>query len=84
MTGDDAKRAEDLDSLVKKVARLTDDPVPEVPIPAGAFAEADTDEPLDTAAKPGTTAAASAAAASKRSGSPFRMGGARRGGDGGK
>jgi hypothetical protein len=78
----DAKRAQELDSLVQKVARLKDDPVPEVPIPAGAFAEADT-EPLDAAAKTATTAAAPGAAAGpRRSGSPFR-GGARRG-DGGK
>jgi len=80
----DAKRAEDLDSLVKKVGRWKDDPVPEVPIPAGALAEADS-EPLDSAATPATAADAPAAAASKRPGSPLRMGGLRPGrGEGGK
>jgi hypothetical protein len=84
----DAKRAEELDSLAKKVARLKDDPVPEVPIPAGAFAAADPD-PLDDTAKPGTTAAAAPAGKGPggRMGGPFRMGGggrASRGGDGGK
>ena len=83
----DAKRAEELDSLVKKVARLKDDPVPEVPIPAGAFAALDVDPTEDGAAKPGTAAAATPAARpGGRMGGPFRMGGGRAGraGDGGK
>jgi hypothetical protein len=80
----DAKRAEELDALVKKVARLKDDPVAEVPIPPGAFVDVDTDEPLDAAAKTGTTAAAPAATGPRPTGMPFR-GGLRRGrGDGGK
>jgi hypothetical protein len=79
-----AKSAADLDGLLQKVAKLKDDPAPEVPIPAGLLAEADTDEPADAAAKHGAPAAAAAAATPKRGGSPFRMGGMRRGGDGGK
>jgi len=84
----DAKRAEELDTLVKKVARLKDDPVPEVPIPAGALAAVDPDPLDDTPAKPGTTAAAAtppAKAPGGRLGGPFRMGGGGpRRGDGGK
>jgi hypothetical protein len=83
----DAKRAEELNSLVQKVARLKDDPVPEVPIPAGAFAAVDPDPLDETAANPGTTAGAATSAAKGpgRMGGPFRMGGGRPGrGDGGK
>jgi hypothetical protein len=78
MRPNDVKRAEELDTLTKKVAALKDDPAPEIPIPAGAFAEADPD-PLDTPAKPGTTAGATSPAAAggkgARTGGPFRGGG---------
>ena len=84
----DPKRAEELDALVKKVARLKDDPVPEVPLPAGALAAVDADPLDDAPAKPGTTAAAATPAAKGpggRMGGPFRMGGNRGNrGDGGK
>lgn len=79
----DAKRAQELDALLKKVGRLKDDPVPEVPLPAGVLAEVDT-ESLDTPAKPGA-AAAPAATTDQKGGFRFRMGGRRFGpGGGGK
>ena len=78
----DPKRAKDLDSLASKIGQWKDDPAPEVPIPAGALAEADTDA-ADAPAKPG--AAAGTANGPARPGSSVRMGLGRFGrGNGGK
>jgi hypothetical protein len=80
----DPKRAKELDSLAAKIGQWKDDPAPEVPIPPGAFVEADP-EAADTPAKPGA-AATPAANAPGRSGTSLRAAGGRFGriGGGGK
>jgi hypothetical protein len=55
----DPKRADELDALVRKVARMKDDPSIPLAIPAGAYAAADTESPEAPAkANPAATAPA--------------------------
>jgi hypothetical protein len=70
----DAKRAGELDALVRKVARLKDDATIPLALPSGVFASADVEAPAAPAKAAGTPAAAPGSPRPKKGGA-FRFGG---------